>query len=58
LKKLIAEGRLSGSERAVCLITGSGLKDVDTAMKIAGKTIPVEPDLESLKKAISIAGIE
>ncbi|MCX6339199.1 MAG: threonine synthase [Candidatus Aureabacteria bacterium] len=58
LKKLIAKGDLSGSERIVCLITGNGLKDVDTAMKIAGRTISIEPDLDSLKKAIGGAGIE
>lgn len=58
LKKLIAGGKLKGSERVVCLITGNGLKDVDTAMKIAGKTISIEPELASLKKAVAAAGIE
>jgi threonine synthase len=58
LRKLIADGKLSGSERVVCLITGNGLKDIDTAMKIAGKTISIEPELASLKKAIAAAGIE
>jgi threonine synthase len=53
LRKLVAEGRLNGPEKIVCLITGNGLKDIDTAMKIAGKTVPVEPDLASLKKAVA-----
>jgi threonine synthase len=58
LRKLIADGKLSGSERVVCLITGNGLKDIDTAMKIAGKTVSIEPELASLKKAVASAGIE
>lgn len=57
LKKLAREGTISGDERIVCLVTGNGLKDVDTAMKIAGKTISIEPELSSLKKAVAAAGI-
>ena len=57
LKKLAREGTISGSERIACLVTGNGLKDVDTAMKIAGKTISIEPELSALKKAVSAAGI-
>jgi len=52
LRKLVSTGAIKGSEKIVCLITGNGLKDIDTAMKIAGQTIPVEPELASLKKAM------
>jgi threonine synthase len=57
LKKLSREGTISGNERIVCLVTGNGLKDVDTAMKIAGKTISIAPELSDLKKAVAAAGI-
>jgi len=53
LRKLAAEGKLRGSEKIVCLITGNGLKDVESVMKIAGTTVPVEPDIASLRKAVA-----
>ncbi len=55
LKKLAGEGGIRGCERVVCLVTGNGLKDVDTAMRIAGKTVPIAPDLGALKKAVAAA---
>ena len=57
LRKLAREGKIRGSERIVCLVTGNGLKDVDTAMRIAGKTISIAPELEDLKKAVAAAGM-
>lgn len=57
LKKLAREGTIGGNERIVCLVTGNGLKDVDTAMRIAGKTISIAPELSDLKKAVAAAGI-
>lgn len=55
LKKLTGEGGIRGGERVVCLVTGNGLKDVDTAMRIAGKTVPIAPDLGDLRKAVAAA---
>jgi threonine synthase len=57
LKKLVQTGRLSGTETAVCLVTGSGLKDVDSAMKIAGTPVSIEPSLDSLKQAVQKTGL-
>ncbi|MDD5557163.1 MAG: threonine synthase [bacterium] len=57
LRRLVADGALRGDERIVCLVTGNGLKDVDSAMKIAGRTIAVEPAIENLKAAVSKLGM-
>jgi threonine synthase len=47
------EGQLvDPAERVVVLATGSGLKDIDTAMRSAGKAVVVSPNLEAVRLAI------
>ncbi|MEQ8221977.1 MAG: threonine synthase [Candidatus Eremiobacterota bacterium] len=50
LRKLVREGKVSSHERIVCVVTGSGLKDIDSAMKVAGKPLLIEPALEAFKE--------
>lgn len=52
LKKAVFEKRVSTDETVVVLITGTGLKDVPTAMKTV--TIPesVEPNISALEKIV------
>jgi threonine synthase len=38
--------------RVVCVLTGNGLKDPQTAMNRAAPVVPCEPDLESVEKAV------
>lgn len=52
LKRLIQQEALNPDEDIVCLVTGNGLKDIQSAMKIAGEPIVIEPSLEELKKHI------
>ncbi len=52
LKKMLASGSIKEGECAVCMITGNGLKDVDSAMRIAGQPISIEPKMGSLKEAL------
>jgi threonine synthase len=52
LKKLLEENRVQSSESVVCLVTGNGLKDIDSAMKIAGKPVSIEPTIQSLKSVV------
>lgn len=47
LKKLAAAGRVDPDERIVCLMTGSGLKDIQNARKVAGEPITIDPDLDA-----------
>lgn len=43
----------NGAEgRVVCVLTGHGLKDPQTAMNRATPVIPCEPDIESVETAV------
>lgn len=56
LRKWLQEGRLDPSERIVVVMTGSGLKDVDSAIQAAGQPYLIEPtweDVERLVRTIS-----
>jgi threonine synthase len=46
LLKYGAEGRV------VCVLTGHGLKDPQTAMERAAPVVPCEPDIDSVEKAV------
>jgi threonine synthase len=38
--------------RVVCVLTGHGLKDPQTAMDRAGSVVPCEPEIESVERAV------
>ncbi|PKN00173.1 MAG: threonine synthase [Elusimicrobia bacterium HGW-Elusimicrobia-2] len=44
LKKALEDRKVKAGSRIVCLVTGSGLKDVASALKAAGKPISVSTD--------------
>lgn len=46
----LESGALSASERVVLLVTGSGLKDIRSAMRVAGSGYPVAPDPDEVEK--------
>ena len=47
--KMKEAGQLDGGERVVAVVTGHGLKDIDSALKAAdGVPIMVEPDIEDI----------
>jgi threonine synthase len=52
LVQAMDRGLVSAEERVVVLATGSGLKDIATAMKSAGEPTIVEPDLADVRRAI------
>jgi threonine synthase len=52
LKKAVEQGMVKSDETIVCLITGSGLKDIKSAMQIAGEGTLIEPTLEAVRKAV------
>ena len=41
-----------GAERIVCVLTGHGLKDPQTALEQAGTVVPCEPELAAVEQAI------
>ncbi len=51
-KKALKENKLKENETAVCLITGNGLKDIESAMKVAGVPVLIEPKIEEVKRVI------
>jgi threonine synthase len=41
-----------GARRIVCVLTGHGLKDPQTALEQSGSVVPCEPELEAVERAI------
>jgi len=52
LRRRAKDGGLAGIERAVCVLTGSGLKDPDTATRSASPPIEVDAELDAVRRAI------
>ena len=52
LEEAIRRGLVHPKDRAVVLATGSGLKDVASAMKAVGQPYTVDPDLEQVKQVV------
>jgi threonine synthase len=50
LKKAVKQGLVKSDETIVCILTGNGLKDISSAMKVAGAGTIIEPTLEAVKK--------
>jgi threonine synthase len=40
------------AERVVCVLTGHGLKDPQTALSRAGSVVPCEPDIAAVERAV------
>ncbi len=53
LRKMVSQGRLElRDSRVVCVLTGNGLKDPDTAVKLATDVLHVPPTIEGVEKAL------
>jgi threonine synthase len=55
LIKLSRLGMDFSQKRVVCIVTGTGLKDVDTPLKDAGELVNVRPDLNAVEQALGWA---
>ncbi len=49
---LLKYGAPEGAARIVCVLTGHGLKDPQTALMQAGSVVPCEPDLDAVELAV------
>jgi threonine synthase len=49
---LLKYGPPEGVERIVCILTGHGLKDPQTALMQAGSVVPCEPELDAVEHAV------
>jgi len=50
LRKAVEQGLVKSDETVVCMLTGNGLKDIASAMKVAGVGTVIEPTLEAVKQ--------
>jgi len=50
LKKAVEQGLVKSDETVVCMLTGNGLKDIASAMKVAGAGTLIEPTLEAVRR--------
>jgi threonine synthase len=53
LVRAVGQGLVAREDRVVVLATGSGLKDVATAIKSVGEPVIVAPDLADVRRAMS-----
>jgi threonine synthase len=52
LAKLAQTGEIAADETVVCLLTGSGLKDIAGARKVAGDPLVIDPTVEAAEQAL------
>ena len=52
LHKLVSRGEIGPEEQIVVLVTGNGLKDVDSAIRAAGQPELIEPTLAALRRLV------
>ena len=57
LRRSLGEGAIDPGERIVLLVTGNGLKDVQSAIRAAGRPHLIEPSHEALEGAVGQAGL-
>ncbi len=50
LKQMIRQQQVASDEHVVCIVSGSGLKDIQNAAKVIGEPQLIEPTLEALLK--------
>ncbi len=53
LEKMREEGVVADDETVVCLVTGNGLKDVKSAIRVAGSPVSIDPTLDAFRAARS-----
>jgi threonine synthase len=54
LIKLVENGTIDKDERVVCVTTGHGLKDPDTAVKMSEKPVEVDAEIAAIEEALGL----
>ena len=52
VRKLAAEGRIDAGATIVAVLTGTGLKDPDTAATLVSPVIEADPTVEGVRSAL------
>lgn len=55
VRRAVDSGVIHRSESVAIVMTGNGLKDIQSAIRAAGNTTQVRPDMEEVCRAISVA---
>jgi len=55
VRRAVASGVIGHSESAVLVMTGNGLKDVQSAMRAVGRPIAVRPEMDEVREAVAAA---
>jgi threonine synthase len=53
VRHAVAKGLIAPGESVVIIVTGNGLKDVQSAIRAAGRPISIHPDIEEVRKAVA-----
>ncbi|NOR13982.1 MAG: threonine synthase, partial [Candidatus Aminicenantes bacterium] len=53
LQKAVSENKIKEGEKIVVLVSGNGLKDINSAMKSVGSPLKIKPDISELEKIVS-----
>jgi threonine synthase len=54
LKKLVENGTIDKNECIVCVTTGHGLKDPDTAIRMSEKPLEVDAEVAAIEEALGL----
>ena len=57
VRTALEESQVTPQDRVVLLVTGNGLKDIKSAMRVAGEGYSVAPDIEEVEKARVALGL-
>ena len=57
MKKALELGLITPESTVVSIVTGNGLKDVESGIRAAGEPLVVPPDMDALLSAFAEAGI-
>jgi len=52
VKRAVAAGIISRKESAALIMTGNGLKDIQSAIRAAGRAVTIKPGIEEVREAI------
>ena len=52
IRRAVASGIIGHNESAVLVMTGNGLKDIQSAVRAAGDAIAVRPEMDEVREAL------
>lgn len=55
VRRAVKTGVIDSSESVAIIVTGNGLKDIQSAIRSVGRPISVKPDLKEVRKALEVS---